>query len=158
MKELGENTSKLQQEELQRKNLEVNYKQNVSQLEVNNIYFLFKYYLKTCRSYQALNRQKPCLCMLSYITNGWFARMISDSVLSTFSVSKMIYVFFFFFSFVFRFSYRTLSVAGKSFRTTFTVSTLKERSCRQLNKVCASSFIHVYFAAGYSLFASSCKS
>ena len=36
MKELNENGSKLQQEELQRKNLEVNYKQNVSQLEVNN--------------------------------------------------------------------------------------------------------------------------
>ncbi|XP_031435896.1 kinectin isoform X3 [Clupea harengus] len=34
MKELNENGSKLQQEELQRKNLEVNYKQNVSQLEV----------------------------------------------------------------------------------------------------------------------------
>ncbi|XP_062379624.1 kinectin isoform X3 [Sardina pilchardus] len=34
VKELTENSTKLQQEELQRKNLEVNYKQNVSQLEV----------------------------------------------------------------------------------------------------------------------------
>ncbi|KAG5265944.1 hypothetical protein AALO_G00248100 [Alosa alosa] len=33
VKELTENSTKLQQEELQRKNLEVNYKQNVSQLE-----------------------------------------------------------------------------------------------------------------------------
>ncbi|KAJ8390876.1 hypothetical protein AAFF_G00100080 [Aldrovandia affinis] len=33
MKELGDNSGKLQQEELQRKSLEVNYKQNVSQLE-----------------------------------------------------------------------------------------------------------------------------
>lgn len=35
MKELAESTSKLQQEEHQRKSLEVNYKQNVSQLEVS---------------------------------------------------------------------------------------------------------------------------
>jgi hypothetical protein len=34
MKELTENNNKLQQEEHQRKSLEVNYKQNVSQLEV----------------------------------------------------------------------------------------------------------------------------
>lgn len=34
MKELTENNGKLQQEELQRKTLEVNYKQNVTQLEV----------------------------------------------------------------------------------------------------------------------------
>lgn len=34
MKELAETKNKLQQEELQRKSLEVNYKQNVSQLEV----------------------------------------------------------------------------------------------------------------------------
>lgn len=34
MKELGDSNSKLQQEEHQRKSLEVNYKQNVSQLEV----------------------------------------------------------------------------------------------------------------------------
>lgn len=34
MKELGDTNSKLQQEEHQRKSLEVNYKQNVSQLEV----------------------------------------------------------------------------------------------------------------------------
>ncbi|KAL2099445.1 hypothetical protein ACEWY4_005925 [Coilia grayii] len=34
MKELSDNSAKLQQEELQRKNLEVSYKQNVSQLEV----------------------------------------------------------------------------------------------------------------------------
>lgn len=34
MKELAETKNKLQQEELQRKGLEVNYKQNVSQLEV----------------------------------------------------------------------------------------------------------------------------
>lgn len=35
MKELAESKNKLQQEELQRKGLEVNYKQNVSQLEVH---------------------------------------------------------------------------------------------------------------------------
>ncbi len=34
MKELAETKNKLQQEELQRKSLEVNYKQNMSQLEV----------------------------------------------------------------------------------------------------------------------------
>lgn len=34
MKELADNSSKLQQEEHQRKSLEVGYKQNVSQLEV----------------------------------------------------------------------------------------------------------------------------
>ena len=34
MKELTENNGKLQQEEHQRKSLEVGYKQNVSQLEV----------------------------------------------------------------------------------------------------------------------------
>lgn len=34
MKELADSNSKLQQEEHQRKSLEVNYKQNVSQLEV----------------------------------------------------------------------------------------------------------------------------
>lgn len=34
MKDLTETKNKLQQEELQRKSLEVNYKQNVSQLEV----------------------------------------------------------------------------------------------------------------------------
>ena len=34
MKELADNSSKLQQEEHQRKTLEVTYKQNVSQLEV----------------------------------------------------------------------------------------------------------------------------
>lgn len=36
MKELAENNSKLQQEEHQRKSLEVSYKQNVSQLEVRS--------------------------------------------------------------------------------------------------------------------------
>lgn len=35
MKELTDNNNKLQQEEHQRKSLEVNYKQNVSQLEVH---------------------------------------------------------------------------------------------------------------------------
>lgn len=35
MKELAENNGKLQQEEHQRKSLEVSYKQNVSQLEVH---------------------------------------------------------------------------------------------------------------------------
>ncbi len=34
MKELAETKNKLQQEELQRKGLEVNFKQNMSQLEV----------------------------------------------------------------------------------------------------------------------------
>lgn len=34
MKELADNNGKLQQEEHQRKSLEVSYKQNVSQLEV----------------------------------------------------------------------------------------------------------------------------
>lgn len=36
MKELADSNSKLQQEEHQRKSLEVNYKQNVSQLEVQS--------------------------------------------------------------------------------------------------------------------------
>lgn len=37
MKELTDNKSKLQQEEHQRKSLEISYKQNVSQLEVREL-------------------------------------------------------------------------------------------------------------------------
>lgn len=43
MKDLAEIKNKLQQEELQRKSLEVNYKQNVSQLEVLVIAYTFSF-------------------------------------------------------------------------------------------------------------------
>lgn len=50
MKDLAETKNKLQQEELQRKSLEVSYKQSVSQLEVRVIAYTLCFFSCDCKS------------------------------------------------------------------------------------------------------------
>lgn len=60
MKDLTETKNKLQQEELQRKSLEVNYKQNVSQLEVLVIVYTLCIFSSDCFFYKADYKNLVC--------------------------------------------------------------------------------------------------
>lgn len=61
MKDLAEIKNKLQQEELQRKSLEVNYKQNVSQLEVLVIAYTFSFDCKLAPFFVSFP-DMSCMC------------------------------------------------------------------------------------------------